>query len=169
MLGSGAHKPGRRVIARAFLMLGVMGCAGDDSLVSVAYRAGPSLTLPMLTITVQDGDRRWTWSAADFPGPQSAPTPTTPERSTRSAGALELTYRFADAAGTVSTGSIALPLRPDWRWGVDLIAATTDPRVGCFGCSGSRAFPIAPAYRSPGRDSLWVVWGGNSISNPVIY
>jgi hypothetical protein len=52
---------------------------------------------------------------------------------------------------------------------VDLIHQTTNPDEACFGCVGSQVFPLAPAYRATGRDSLWVVWGGNSISDPVIY
>ncbi|MEO8564029.1 MAG: hypothetical protein ABI601_18255 [bacterium] len=44
-----------------------------------------------------------------------------------------------------------------------------DPTRYCFGCLGARAFPLAAEYRRSTNDSVWVVWGGNSFKNPVIY
>lgn len=53
--------------------------------------------------------------------------------------------------------------------GASVRSATTDPKFECFGCLGSQAFPLIAEYQAPDRDSIWVVWGGNSISDPVIY
>ena len=69
----------------------------------------------------------------------------------------------------LSAGTVTLPLRRDWRWNVSVQSATTDPKFECFGCLGSQAFPLIAEYQAPDRDSIWVVWGGNSISAPVIY
>lgn len=50
-----------------------------------------------------------------------------------------------------------------------VFSRTVDPIRQCFGCFGSVAFDLLPAYRTVDHDSIWVVWGGNSISNPVTY
>jgi hypothetical protein len=44
-----------------------------------------------------------------------------------------------------------------------------NPTQYCLGCLGSRSFPLSVAYRRVAADSVWVTWGGNSISNPVVY
>jgi hypothetical protein len=46
---------------------------------------------------------------------------------------------------------------------------STNPTRLCFGCIGARAFPLAAAYQRTERDSVWLIWGGNYIRNPVIY
>jgi hypothetical protein len=69
----------------------------------------------------------------------------------------------------VSTGAVSLPRKSDWRWGVDISAATTSPAESCLGCFGSQAFALAEAVRAPEKDSIWVVLTGNSIDNPGIY
>lgn len=90
---------------------------------------------------------------------------------TASGGTLTITYALAVSGtlATASSGSIELPLRQDWIYGVDIRADTTDPRRLCFGCIGSKAFSLAPEFRSAEAESVYVVWGGNSISHPVIY
>lgn len=69
----------------------------------------------------------------------------------------------------ISSGEVTIPLKRDWRWGVELQARTGDPRSDCFGCFGSKSFALPEQFRSAGRDSLWLVWGGNSNSDPVVY
>jgi hypothetical protein len=44
-----------------------------------------------------------------------------------------------------------------------------NPTRGCFGCMGVQAFPLAAPYQRTRSDSVWLVWGGNSIRNPAIY
>jgi len=47
---------------------------------------------------------------------------------------------------------------------VRLVRADEDPLATCFGCVGSeRVTGLA------GTAAVWVVWGGNSISAPVVY
>jgi hypothetical protein len=155
------------LLSAAFWLL-LVGC-GDSAKISAEARLGAPLDVAMLSVTVRDRDRGWTWQGNDFHSTQTQPTPTTDERDTHTNGSAEVSFRLEESGAVLSEGSVSLPLRADWRWGVSVIAQTIDPREGCFGCVGSMAFPLAPSHRAPDRDSIWVVWGGNSISDPVVY
>ena len=75
-----------------------------------------------------------------------------------------------DANSIISRGEFSIPLKEDWAWTVDISHSSLDPMVGCFGCFGSKSFSILDsAYINNDNDSIFVVYGGNSISNPVIY
>ncbi len=147
-------------------LLAVSGC-GKESLVSATLVAGQPIAIDMLTVEVSDGRRTWIWAADDFSTGQDRPLPTTDEVQTASSGILDIRFRLESGGRLLSSGSAQIPLQDDWRWAVQFHASTDDPR--CFGCFGARAFALDSMLRSPGRDSLWIVWGGNSISNPVIY
>jgi hypothetical protein len=147
----------------------LLGC-GEEARIGASARLESPLSTEMLTVTVRDVSRIIRWTGDDFTIGPDLVTPTTPEVGTRTSGPdLEVTYEISDGGAVLSSGTVLLPRRSDWRWGVTIEAATADPAEFCFGCFGSRAFALAPAFRPPGRDSIWVVWGGNSISNPVIY
>jgi hypothetical protein len=151
------------------LAFALSGC-GDEARIRVSARLVAPLTLEMLTVTVRDGHRVVHWAGADFKTGTDDPIPSSPEVETATSGPdLEISFRLESAGAVLSTGTVVLPRRTDWRWGVTVSAATTSPEAGCFGCFGSRAFDLAQAFRTPGRDSIWVVWSGNSISDPAIY
>jgi hypothetical protein len=57
----------------------------------------------------------------------------------------------------------------DWGYAFTIRVDSLDPTRYCFGCLGAHAFPLAAQYRRTVRDSVWVVWGGNSFKNPVVY
>ena len=86
---------------------------------------------------------------------------------TPSTGSITVSYVLRDPSGTtdVSTGSVLLGLRRDQVIGVDIAIDSASPARVCFGCAGSKAFPLAAAYRRTAADSLWVTWGSNSISD----
>lgn len=151
------------------LMLGVISC-GDEARISASVLFTPPITPDMLTLSVVDGNRRITWNGDDFrPGPSNAAFRTS-DAALRTTGAdLTVEYRIESLGVVLSQGTVLLPRRSDWKWGVDIITSTTDPRRTCLGCFGSQAFPLLAGYRTPEHDSVWVVWGGNSISNPVVY
>jgi hypothetical protein len=151
--------------APCFLLVG----CGDSARISAEARLGAPLDVGMLTVTVRDLDREWTWQGSDFHATTTRPTPTTDQRDTHTSGSADVSFTLKDSGTVLSEGTVTLPLREDWRWGVTVTAQTTDPRQGCFGCVGSMAFPLAASHRAPDRDSIWVVWGGNSISDPVVY
>jgi len=161
------------VIASRLWVLGSLlvgaGACEPDARLSVSAPLIPPLALEMLTVTVREGHRTWQWHGDDFRSTRDNATPHTSEISTSTRGEVEVRFRFQTGNQILSEGTVTLPLREDWRWGVDIHAATTDPRLQCFGCFGSRAFALAADFRPVNRDSIWVVWGGNSISNPVIY
>lgn len=70
----------------------------------------------------------------------------------------------------ISKGEISIPLKKDWAWSVEISHSNSDPLIGCFGCVESKSFPILESeYISNNADSIFIVYGGNSISNPVIY
>ena len=69
----------------------------------------------------------------------------------------------------VSTGTLKLPLEKDWNMRVDFFIKDNNPINGCFGCRGYKVFPIEEEFRKSANDSLYVIWGGNYIANPVIY
>lgn len=89
---------------------------------------------------------------------------------TGSAGTLRVEFTvLLDGRPTGTTGSIELPLRRDWRWGVDFFITVNDPIETCFGCFGSEEYELDPVLGFGPEQRLYVVWGGNSISNPVVY
>jgi hypothetical protein len=142
------------------------GCS-EDSKISAVARLDPPLTVGMLTMTARDESRGWTWRGMDFHSSLEWPTPTTRERDTRTSGDIEIAFRLEAKGATVSEGSVVLPLRPDWRWGVQVVSATSNPLEACTGCVGSKAFPLAREFRGPERDSVWLLWGGGSMSEPA--
>lgn len=155
--------------ASAVALLAACGACTADARISFSTHVGDPVAGATLRVTVEDGTRRWTWTNDDFTTSESSGVPTSPSVSTGASGTAHVAFELRDGATVISAGSIAIPLQGDWAWKVDLIASTEDPKLRCFGCQGSHAFPLAEAWRAEGRDSIWMVWGGNSISHPVIY
>jgi hypothetical protein len=149
------------------------GACGDEARISVTAALPSPLAVEMLSVEVRDVHRLIRWTPADFrPHPEDpgAPFLTTPEVETSTSGPdIEVTYQLESGGAVVSTGTVILPRKSDWRWGVSIFASTTNPQEDCFGCFGAQAFPLAEALRAPGQDSIWLVWGGNSIDDPAIY
>jgi hypothetical protein len=154
---------GAALLLPAALLLS--GCDKAAARLSAVARLDPPLTIQMLTVTARDEKHGWTWHPSDFHSSIEWPTPTTKERATHTRGEIEVAFRLQTAGVTVSEGAVRLPLRSDWRWGVQVVSATSDPKEACFGCTGSKAFALAPEYRGPLRDSVWLIWGGDSISD----
>jgi len=155
-------------IGASFWAVLLLGC-GEEARISATAVLPSPLALDMLTVTVQDRGRTIEWTGDDFQASPSA-TPTTTEVETSTSGpALEVAFRLESDGVVLASGSATLPRKSDWSWNVTVDAATDDPRLSCFGCVGSQAFPLAESFRAPGRDSVWLVWGGNSISDPAIY
>lgn len=69
----------------------------------------------------------------------------------------------------LATEEVRLPLRSDWRYSVDCAVGQLNPYRVCFGCMGFNAKPLGPSQGFASGDSLFVVWGGTSISSPVHY
>jgi hypothetical protein len=151
------------------LLIAPIGC-GNDARISISADIAPPLSLNMLTVTLRDRDRLLTWHGTDFRSRPENATPSTGDQDIFTSGPdLALNYQLESGGEVLSSGSLSLPRRSDWRWGVTIWARTTDPLEGCFGCFDSAAFPLEQAFRAVDRDSVWLLWGGNSISDPAIY
>ena len=130
------------------------------------------LTPSMLQVAVSDGRSTWCFESQDFGvDAMFAGAWSSAEMKTRTSGTLAIQFSFRDTLGqVVSQGEVAIPLRGDWRWSIDLFRASEDPIQKCFGCVDSRAFVILDStFVGSKDDSVFVVWGGNFISDPVVY
>jgi hypothetical protein len=134
---------------------------------SASYSGNALLPVSALTLTLDANGIGWIFHGAD-----SAIAGTfwrSPELNTPTSGTLTVAYELRTAGGLASAGGVSLQMRRDWTWGVDVRVDSANPIRTCFGCAGSKGFMLAPfAQRTP-KDSVWVVWGGNSISRPVVY
>jgi len=107
---------------------------------------------------------------------------------TESTGDLEATFVLSDSLeDSISFGKINLSLKPDWIWGISFYITPKNPCPISFGCFGSISFELKEAYRDTiiknytnvpieasyaetlFIDSLYLLWSGNSISNPRVY
>jgi hypothetical protein len=92
--------------------------------------------------------------------------PTSERLPTRASGTLHIEVALLRGGQPVSEGSVSLPLKPDWIYGISLMAHARNPLEGCLGCMGVRSFPIRGKTGADG-EKLHIVWGGNSISAPL--
>ena len=144
-----------------------LACRSRESRAVVTYFEAPGLSGAELSLTLDDGVSLRSYPGGELRRQGSALS--TPVVGTAESGTLRVGYEVTEGGATVSTGEVQLPLRKDWSWGVTIQVDSLDRSRYCFGCSGSKAFPLAAQYRRVPADSVWVTWGGNSISNPVIY
>ena len=137
--------------------------------VVVSAHLPPPLSIDGLTVHLDDGTRHWTVRGEELVHASGNVWRGAPQGTARH-GSLQVRFVLEGTDGTVaSSGGITLSLKPDWIHGVDIHAATEDPRRYCFGCQGSVRFELDPVAASPAADAIYVVWGGNSISSPVVY
>ena len=71
--------------------------------------------------------------------------------------------------GAEGAVSVDIDVEDRFLYRVSCAVAPQDPIRLCFGCRGSEAAPLDPALGLPAGDSLFVVWGGDSIDHPVDY
>ncbi len=137
----------------------------EEAQISAAYRSDALVPRAQTSVTLADGRRRYVVEgAALLPvGGKDSPRPT------GTSGEATIDIAMRDAQGAIATGRVTLALKPDWIWGVELHVDSSNPSRYCFGCLGSRSFPLRVGVGRTMRDSLWVTWGGNSIRNPVVY
>ncbi len=154
----------------SLLFLFVLGCSdsGDSSQVRLSIQGNTQVLRRSLTVEMfaPGWTRRITGGEFGTPdAPNYSQSFVTP-----SSGTLQVQITVADSTGGyLSSGSVSLDIRGDWRWSIDFVLANKDPFYGCFGCVGHKAVRVAPIFQMTPGDSLFVVWGGNSIKHPVIY
>lgn len=169
----------RGLFALSCVLLLLAGCSlfgGEDARVRFNI-SRKVFTSNDFTITFSDGRSQHRLTVGDFSGD----APTSPELSTdffetATAGHLQVAFTLERPDGTlISDGRVQRELRENWSWHVTLRtdSASANPVRGCFGCVGYHSFPIDTTVldkeypSSP--DSVYVVWGGNRIDDPVTY
>jgi hypothetical protein len=153
---------------RFFSSLGaaiLLSACRDESWISAAYRSDAIVPRSQTSVLMTDRRRFYVVEGAALLPANGKDSP----RSTATAGEATVDIAMRDAQGTIATGRLMLSLKPDWGWGVELHVDSANPSRYCFGCVGSRSFPLLVGVRRTPRDSLWGTWGGNSIRNPVVY
>ncbi len=167
------------MLTRMIIVLGLAavfgwGCSDEPASLARVSLDRDTLFVPaMLHVRLADGHSTWTFGPEDLGlDARYAAQWWTPEVATENSGTLSMAFWFLSPEGdTVSAGEVSMPLRDDWRWHIGIHGAAGRRYFqGCFGCSGAEPFEIrVPAYATTDSDSVWVIWGGNSISHPVIY
>ena len=140
------------------------GCAGDDAEIRIGLQnCGGGVPCPDIHVSIADG--MWHRECIMNDSNRSVgPVPT------MTSGRLLVTLAvFADNVETETIGALALDLRQGWRWGVDIFIQENDPLDVCFGCFGSKEYELDPILGYDPGIKMYVVWGGNSIRNPVDY
>lgn len=107
-------------------------------------------------------------TASDFNKPNASrvigPFPTS------SSGSLLVNAELFDQQNSVVTSTtIELPLKPDWEYDITVAVGPNNPFFQCFGCQDYQAVPISDELAFSESDTLYMLWGGNSISQPVDY
>lgn len=142
------------------------GCAPDEARVSVRYAPRSDLGSLQPAVAVKAPGLNRALSLAEL----GATTTAGPfEFATPMSGQLDVEFTLSDHGAAVANGSVRVDLRPDWAWGFRILVDSANPTRLCFGCEGARAFPLAESHRRSAVDSVWIVWGGNSIKHPVVY
>lgn len=155
-------------IALATSLAAACGPGVGESRVQFGVHGDVETLRPLLTLTATAGD----WAVVV--NGEEIGTPESPNHSreyrTPDAGTLRIEAvlkRPGEAA--LATGTIDLEIRDDWIWGVGIFLTDENPTEMCFGCIGYEAFAIPEGLTGAPQDSLFMVWGGNSISDPVVY
>jgi hypothetical protein len=156
-------KPHHTWFACLFLICLLVGCSGEAEVHLSVQGFQGSDDVPSIMVTFRDGERIRRVHL-------NSTTRTAGPFSTKTSGELDVTCSILTAQDEIKRGgSITLPLRDDWRWGVDFYISVDDPSEMCFGCFGSESFALDPALGYAEDKKLFIIWGGNSISHPVVY
>jgi hypothetical protein len=140
----------------------------DSSQVRLSVQGNTGVLRRVISVSI--GAPGWSRSLTgnDFGTPESPIYSQTFD--TPTSGDLRISVTLRDSlGGHVNSGTVAVDIRPDWIWQLDIVLDNHNPFNGCFGCIGYKAFGVDSVYQASPGDSLYIVWGGNSIKHPVIY
>ena len=166
------------LIAPIFLCLCFSACSKkttnpvpDEAKVRFAFINSIShLNVNMLKIIFNDGSSARSINGSQFFIDSSFMQYHTNWHTTPLSGSLSMNYILSDTTDdTISQGFVEIPLKADWAWQFDICPGHHNPYYYSFGVTGFKAFPINPSYCDSTTDSIFVLWGGNSIKNPVAY
>ncbi len=157
-------------ISVALALLGLAACAHPGSQSPAPAKAQvhfydnrvPADKLGEYTIRFDDGSGERMVRPQDFRLREWG-FPTSERLPTRTSGTLSIRVTLTREGRQVSEGAVSLPLRPDWIYGISLMAHGRNPTEGAMGLMGVRSFPI----EGEPAEQLHIMWGGNSISAPL--
>jgi hypothetical protein len=127
-----------------------------------------------LSITTTGTKNDLNLSKSDFTNNNSESLGSTNSFSTDIDGLMTVSFTFINNNNILSEGEFEIDLREDWQWSVNFQIGTADynPLDTCFGCQFYESFELNPESLSSSEseaDSLYVILGGNFISEPVVY
>lgn len=158
----------KRLVGSLGVALATLACGNEDgSRVSFTFYEEQGFSADLLVVEFSDGWKGHRLIGADFGGTggrrDAGAFPT------RTAGRLLTSFWMIQGTDTLSSGELELDLIADWEWNISFFRSDRDPSLMCFGCLGSAAYGLESALQTMPGDSLWLVWGGNSISDPVVF
>lgn len=162
---------GRRSSTVSILALVVASatCRSDDrARVGFTFFEEPGFSADLLILEFSDGSGARRLRGVDFSRGTGSRLDTRVFE-TRTSGTLLTAFWLVEGSDTLSAGDLRIDLRPDWEWNIGFMRGSENPAAMCFGCVGAAAYGIAEALQGTPSDSLWLVWGGNSISDPVVF
>jgi hypothetical protein len=162
----------KRHVSTLILLLVFVGCflfeSEDSSQARLSIQGNTDVLRRAIFVEIRAPGWSKALTGADF-GTSGAPT-FTQTFETPKWGELQVQIVLRDSTGRhVNSGFVSLDIRTDWIWGIDIVLDNHNPFNGCFGCTGYRSFHVDSVYQRAPEDSLFILWGGNSIKHPVIY
>jgi len=167
----------RSILPILFLSLFISGCSlfGSDEEPAKILFTVQNFSADEVSITTTGTKPGLNISKNDFSGNDGEHFPgSTKSFSTDNDGLMTVMFSFLNENSELSQGDFEIELREDWQWSVNFQINTADynPLDGCFGCQFYESFVLdSEALSNPETeaDSLYVVVGGNYISEPVVY
>lgn len=156
------------VIAVAIIVIGyALTATRRAGLVRVKYTGLPPYDDPhLVAVWVDDGGGPRSVSGDTL----AASTPVGAVFPVRTRGVLRMRVTLA-ARETLAVDSIALELHPDMVIDFVILAGASDSLLRSpmpYGVARRRGVPIRSVHPETARDSMWIVWGANSLSHPVL-
>lgn len=168
----GSHGFGRGMTMKSAVAIAlaalVASCGSGESRIQFGVQGDLEVLRPLLEITAQSGDWSMTLTGDEI-GTTESPNYTREFQTPGSGTLLIKAVLKRPDEPVLAEGSIELEIREDWVWGVAVFLTNENPTEMCFGCIGHQAFAVPAGLTGEPRDSLFIVWGGNSIDNPVVY
>lgn len=160
-----------------FLSLLISGCSlfGSDEEPAEILFTVQNFSAEELSISTTGVKSGLNISKNDFSGNDGGHVPGSTESfNTDNDGMMTVTFSFLNENSKLSEGEFEIELREDWQWSINFQIGSADynPLDNCFGCQFYESFelnPMALDNSETEADSLYVVVGGNYISEPVIY
>lgn len=157
--------------------LAISGCTlfGDDDEPADIQFSVENVNSDEIFILINDSKSRYEITEEDFTGSENNSFPgTTKTYGTATDGSINIIFSFHNQSIELASGEFALELKEDWLWGVNFLVASAEfnPLTSCLGCQSYKSFKLQPEALSNTDevpDSLYVVFGGNYISEPVVH